>query len=82
MSAEAQFPYDDAGTDRGYRLPDGSLGFMRDQVDLLIDGRRAKQEIMLLQKALGVRVDGIIGPETRGAIASAAGAIKRQLEHL
>lgn len=57
------FPYDDAGTDRGYRLPDGSLGFMREEVDPLKDPRRAKLEVMLLQRALGVPVDVVFRDE-------------------
>ena len=51
----------------GFRLPDGNIARMSDVVTET-DHHRLRQEIMLIQRALGVRVDGLIGPETRYAI--------------
>ena len=62
---------------------DGSTAILDEQVDPVLAPRaRVKMEVMLLQRALDVRVDGIIGIETRMAIAQAADTIKRLKEHL
>ena len=53
-------------TVQAFRLPNGGIGNMPDEVDVsTID--RYRQEVMLLQIALGVTPDGIIGPNTRTA---------------
>lgn len=49
-----------------FMLPDGSIALMSDIVT--VDNRaRYIQEVRLLQQALGVKPDGIIGPKTRAA---------------
>lgn len=55
---------------------------MDEQVDPERAPYRTRLEIMLIQLALGVKQDGIIGIETRTAVALAADNIKRQKEHL
>ena len=49
-----------------FRLPDGSTALMTDVVEPA-DISRMKLEIMAIQHGLGVRADGLIGPETRKA---------------
>ena len=51
----------------GFKLPDGSIARMSDVVTAT-DHHRICQEIMLIQTALGIKADGLIGPETRDAI--------------
>lgn len=61
-----------------YELPNGEIVKYRELVRPLVStGERVRQEIMLLQMALGVRPDGIIGPKTRDA---ARRAFERSLE--
>jgi lysozyme family protein len=59
-------PYEPVSID-GFKLPNGALALMSDVV-LATDHHRIAQEIMLIQSALGVKADGLIGPETREAI--------------
>ena len=51
----------------GFLLPDGTMARMSDVVTAT-DHHRICQEIMLIQRALGVESDGLIGPATRLAI--------------
>jgi lysozyme family protein len=77
------FPYEyTAGEMPSYTLPDGSHARMDEQVSPMSAPQRTRMEIMLIQRALGVPEDGIIGIETRMAVAVAADALKRQKEHL
>lgn len=50
-----------------FKLPDGGNGLMSDVVEPT-NGYRLGQEIRLIQRAIGVKEDGLIGPETREAI--------------
>lgn len=49
-----------------FRLPDGSMGWMNEEISM-DNGLRYREEVKLIQMALGVKPDGIIGPETRTA---------------
>ena len=57
--------YKDAPS-RSFLLPEGGVGNFDEEVSASRP-ERYRQEVMLLQKALGVVPDGIIGPKTRAA---------------
>jgi lysozyme family protein len=59
-------PYEPVPID-GYLLPDGTMARI-DEVVAATDHFRISQEIILIQRTLGVKDDGKIGPETRKAI--------------
>jgi len=59
-------PYAPVSID-GFKLPDGTVARMSDVVPAT-NHHRICQELMLIQSALGVAPDGLIGPKTREAI--------------
>jgi hypothetical protein len=61
-------PYKSPRLPQDFVLPTGGIGNMDDIVTVRQAGRY-EMEVMLIQRALGVRDDGIIGPETRNAVA-------------
>jgi peptidoglycan hydrolase-like protein with peptidoglycan-binding domain len=66
-----KIPYEPIGEKTTFLLPDGSVGFMDDIVSIrrgdLNSALRYEAEVKLIQAALGVEPDGIIGPKTRAA---------------
>lgn len=59
-------PYETIGSTTLFRLPNGKDGSMKDVITIDDRGRYV-EEVKLIQMALGVAPDGIIGPDTRHA---------------
>ena len=62
-------PYVIIGHQATFRLHSGRAASMEDVVTV-DDRARYVEEVKMIQMALGVRADGIIGPETRRAVAA------------